>query len=507
MFSHGLIVRGRPTVTRINILLISTVLLFSFVACGGLADTAFTSSSAAVATASADAAARADAPAAQNSYADVVARVTPAVVTIRASRRTREARQFPFTDDPFFREFFGERFRRQSPREEERIQRGLGSGVIVSADGHILTNHHVVDGAEDIRVELSDGRTLPAKVIGSDQPSDLAVLKVEAAGLPALPLGDSDKARVGDVVLAVGNPLGVGQTVTSGIISAKSRQTGLGDGSFEDFIQTDAPINRGNSGGALVNTAGELVGINSQIWSPTGGNIGIGFAIPANMAKDVMDQLRKTGKVRRGMLGVTIQAVTSDLASSLGLSAVRGALVSSVQPGSPAERAGLRRGDVITAVNGAPVSDSNSLRNMVARTQPGTEVTLTVSRDNREQQFRVTLGELPADRRGAAGDGGTSGSNTDSLGINAEPVTPALASRFNLPAGVQGLVVTDVDPAGPASEAGLSEGDVIEEVNRQPVRSMADLQAALRRTGEGRPALLLVKRGDANLFLTVRPRR
>ncbi|HEX8501296.1 MAG TPA: DegQ family serine endoprotease [Pyrinomonadaceae bacterium] len=442
----------------------------------------------------------------QNSYADVVARVTPAVVTIRASRRTREPQQFPFMDDPLFRDFFGERFRRQAPRDEERIQRGLGSGVIVSADGYILTNHHVVNGAEDIRVELNDGRTLAAKVIGSDPPSDLAVLKVEAAGLPVLPLGDSDKTRVGDVVLAVGNPLGVGQTVTSGIISAKGRQTGLSDGSFEDFIQTDAAINRGNSGGALVNTQGELVGINSQIFSPTGGNIGIGFAIPANMAKDVMGQLTKTGRVRRGMLGVTIQPVTSDLAASLGLQQVRGAIVSAVQAGGPADRAGVRRGDVITAFNGAPVTDSNSLRNAVARTQPGSQATLTISRDNREQQLRLTLGELPASRDRAAADGGGGTGDAGGLGIDAEPVTPALAQRFDLPAGTQGLVVTGVEQAGPASEAGLREGDVIEEVNRQQVRSVADLQASLRRTGAGRPALLLVRRGDASLFLTVRPR-
>ena len=497
---RGLSRRDRRAVTRVGSLLLSTVLIFSFAVVKGSAATN-------VAPPADAAAAVSPGTAQQNSYADVVARVTPAVVTIRASRRTREAQQFPFMDDPMFREFFGERFRQQVPRSGERLQRGLGSGVIVSTDGYILTNHHVVDGAEDIRVELNDGRTLSAKVIGSDPPSDLAVLKVEAAGLPVLPLGDSDRARVGDMVLAVGNPLGIGQTVTSGIISAKGRQTGLGDGSFEDFIQTDAAINRGNSGGALVNTQGELVGINSQIFSPTGGNIGIGFAIPANMAKDVMEQLTRTGRVRRGMLGVTIQPVTSDLASSLGLAQVRGAIVSSVQAGSPAERAGVRQGDVITAFNGSPVSDSNSLRNLVARSQPGSEATLTVSRDNREQQLRVTLGELPADRSSAASGGGRGSDDTGGLGIEAEPVTPALAQRFNLPAGSQGLIITEVDPAGPAADAGLSEGDVIDEVNRQRVRSVADLQAALRRTGAGHPALVLVRRGDSNLFLTVRPRR
>jgi Do/DeqQ family serine protease len=445
--------------------------------------------------------------ASQNSYADVVSRVAPAVVTVRSERRVRTAEQFPFFNDPFFRDFFGDRFRNQPREPQERVQRGLGSGVIVSADGYLLTNHHVIDGSADIRVELTDRRTYPAKVVGSDPPSDLAVLKVEATGLPVLPLGDSDRMRVGDVVLAVGNPLGVGQTVTMGIVSAKGRSTGLSDGSFEDFLQTDAPINTGNSGGALVNTSGELVGINSQILSPSGGNIGLGFAIPANMAKSVMDQLLKTGKVRRGMIGVTIQPVTSDLASSLGLSEVRGALVSAVQPGSPAERAGIRRGDVILSLNGATVSDSNSLRNQVARMQPGTEVTLTISRDNREQQLKLTLGELPV-VSGPGTGGGSDGGGTDpgKLGLRLEPLTSELAARLNLPTGTQGLIVTDVDPSGPAAAAGVRQNDVIEEVNRQPVRSVSDLQAAMDRAGT-RPSLLLINRGGASVFLTIRPRQ
>ncbi|HEY9284062.1 MAG TPA: Do family serine endopeptidase, partial [Pyrinomonadaceae bacterium] len=311
---------------------------------------------------------------------------------VHSARRVRAPRQHPFYDDPGFHDFFGPP--RAPQNEPPRQQRGLGSGVIVSADGHVLTNHHVIDGADEIRVELSDRRSYPARVVGSDPPSDLAVLQVEERNLPVLPVGDSDAARVGDVVLAIGNPLGLEQTVTAGIISAKGRATGLSDGSFEDFLQTDAPINQGNSGGALVNTAGQLVGINSQILSPTGGNIGIGFAIPSNMARSVMEQLVRNGRVRRGSLGVTIQPVTSDIAQSLGLREVRGALVNSVVPGGPADRAGLKQGDLITGFNGSPVADPNSLRNAVASAQPGAEVTLTVNRGGREDQLRATLGEL-----------------------------------------------------------------------------------------------------------------
>ncbi len=269
----------------------------------------------------------------------------------------------------------------------------LGSGVIVQHDGTILTNHHVIDGAEQIQVELTNHRVFKAKVVGSDPPSDLAVLKIDAKDLDALSLGNSDQVRVGDIALAIGNPLGLGQTVTAGIISAKGRATGLSDGSFEDFLQTDAPINQGNSGGALINTRGELIGISSQILSTSGGNIGIGFAIPSNMARNILDQILEGGKVHRGQLGVSIQPMTPELASKFGLSDVQGALVNSVIPNGPAAKAGIRQGDVIVDFNGAAVTDGNTLRNHVASTAPGTKVNLGIFRDHQKQQIQATLGE------------------------------------------------------------------------------------------------------------------
>jgi Do/DeqQ family serine protease len=339
--------------------------------------------------------------------------------------------------------------------------------------------------------------------VGSDAPSDLAVLKISAGDLPVLELGDSDQVRVGDVCLAVGNPLGVGQTVTSGIISAKGRATGLSNGSFEDFLQTDAPINQGNSGGALVDTRGALIGINSQILSPNGGNIGIGFAIPSNMAKSVLHQLVGKGKVQRGMIGVGIQQVTSDLAQSLGMQAARGIVVNSVTAGGPAQKAGLKAGDVILQLYGKDVSDTNEFRNQIAATAPGAEVTLSVWRNGAQQQIRVRLGELTPENAAArqqsgAGTGGAGGR----LGITVEPLTPDMAAQLRLRRGTQGMVVTEVDPAGPAGQAGIQAGDVIQEVNRQPVRTVEDVRTALQRSGE-RPPLMLINRGGQTVFVSV----
>jgi serine protease Do len=445
----------------------------------------------------------------QNSYADIVSKVAPAVITIRADKRVRTPQQFPFSDDPFFRGLFGNRGQQQP---QEQLQQALGSGVVVSADGYILTNHHVVDGAENIKVDMNDGQTLEAKLIGSDPPSDLALLKVNSSGLTFMTPGDSDKVRVGDVALAIGNPLGIGQTVTMGIISAKGRSTGgPGSGNFEDFLQTDAPINHGNSGGALVNTLGELIGINSQILpGETGGNIGIGFAIPSNMAKTVMDQLVKNGKVRRGQLGISVTRVTSDLAASLGMPEAKGVIVNSVRSGSAAEKAGLRQGDVITAINDNPVSDTNAFRNRVASNAPGADVTLTVLRDNHEQKIRATLGEFSEEtaRSENQNEGGTNprSGGGGKLGITVEPVTPDVAEELQLKAGTTGVVITSVDPAGPAVEAGLQRGDVIQEVNRQPVKSPDDLRAAIDKNGN-KPALLLLNRRGETGFVPVRPRQ
>ena len=417
----------------------------------------------------------------QDSYADVVGMVSPAVVTVRT---------------------FDDRFDGMPGPTPAPKLRGLGSGVVVSPDGYILTNSHVIDGASEVTADLPDGRTLSARVVGADKPSDLALLKIDASGLLALSLGNSDAVRVGDVVLAFGNPLGIGQTVTMGIVSAKGRATGVGDGSYEDFLQTDAPINHGNSGGALVNVKGELVGINSQIVSMSSGNIGIGFAIPANMARHVMDDLRTNGRVRRAQLGITVQPVTSDMAASLGLKDVGGAIVSGVEAGSAADHGGLKRGDVVKSFNGQPVRDTNSLRNRVAESALGSTASVAIVRDGGERTLSVTLDEAASSRTARAE--ASSEGDREALGVSVAPLTPETASRMGAPRDAKGVVVRDVRPDSRAADAGIQPGDIIQEVNRRPVETTDDLRRAVR-AADGKPTLLLVHRDGRDLFLTVKP--
>ncbi len=445
----------------------------------------------------------------RTSYADVVEKTSPAVVRIESQIKANapQQQQFPFGAD----DFFNQSPPQSRPNQRQPMERGLGSGVIVSADGTILTNAHVIDGAEKITVQLNDDKIYEAKLIGSDKPSDLAVIKIEGNNLPFLSLGNSDNVRIGDIVLAIGNPLGIGQTVTAGIISAKGRRTGLSDGSYEDFLQTDAPINRGNSGGALVNLTGELIGINSQILSTTGGSIGIGFSIPSNMSKSVMEQLIQNGRVRRGMLGINIQNLTPETAQALELKETSGVLISNVQPGSAAEKAGLKRGDIVKAINGEKIEDNNILRNKVAGTLPGNQIKLTVVRDGAEQEFTATLDESDAANAKAnpnapqQNENGQPQQQNGKLGLNLQPVTPEIARQLQLPAETEGLVVMDVDPTGAAAEEGIARGDVILEINRQTVKTVDDVQTALDKAGS-KPLALLVSRKGRTSYLTISPK-
>jgi Do/DeqQ family serine protease len=437
-------------------------------------------------------------PMVQGSYSAIVDHVAPTVVTVRVDKRVPPVESS--LPDPL-REFFG----RQLPGRDEGGQgrvMGLGSGVVVRPDGYVLTNHHVIAEADRIRVDLSDGRTFNATLVGSDAPSDLALLRIAAQGLRAIPFGDADQVKVGDVVLAFGNPLGVGQTVTMGIVSAKGRATGVGDGSYEDFLQTDAPINQGNSGGALVNLRGELVGVNAQILSPSGGNIGIGFAIPSTMARAVTDQLARDGVVHRSQLGVTVQTVTADLAESLGERDARGVLVSGVEPGSPAEAAGLRQGDVITALDDHAVTEGNVLRNQVAGTRPGSQVALTVLRQGKSEHLTARLVERDGDRPARSLPTEAGHGEESRFGLAVTPLNPQLARQLNMPASETGLVITEVDPDGVAAEAGLRPGDMIKSVNGTKVGSVAEMRTVLAASHE-RPALVLLSRQGTSLFVAL----
>jgi serine protease Do len=436
------------------------------------------------------------------SIADLAERALPSVVNIWTTKVVEpDGHPFgmPFENAPLFREFFGDRFFGPEEVPRERRERSLGSGVIVSADGLVLTNNHVVEQADEIRVTLADRRELTATLVGRDPKSDLAVLRLEGAkDLEPLTFGDSNRLRLGDVVLAIGNPFGVGQTVTMGIVSAKGRAN-LRIVDYEDFIQTDAAINPGNSGGALVNMAGELVGINTAILSRTGGNQGIGFANPSNMARPILDSLVRNGKVVRGWLGIGIQDLTTDLAQAFKLGSSDGVLVSGVWAGSPAEKAGLRRGDVVQRIDGQTVDSSAQLRNLIAARAPGTRVRIDLLRSGQALSLEVTLGEAPDAGRAATLD------DADGLlgGVAVRDLDDASRQRYRIPKEVrEGVVVTEVSPRSHAREVGLRPGDLIVEVNRTRIDSAKRFTEVSRTTDD--QVLLLVHRDGSTLYLLVK---
>jgi serine protease Do len=401
-------------------------------------------------------------------------------------------------NDPFFQQFFGQGFGNRPEIPKERREQSLGSGVIVSPEGYVLTNNHVVEGATDVKVTLSDKRELKAQIVGTDPKTDVAVLKLEGSNFPAITLGNSSGVQIGDYALAIGDPFGVGQTVTMGIVSAKGRGN-LGIEDYEDFIQTDAPINPGNSGGALVNDRGELVGINTAILSHgSGGNEGIGFAIPINLAKSVMNQILDHGKVTRGYLGVVVQPITPAMAKALGQSEPKGVLVGDVSAKGPAQASGVERGDIILELNGNAINDSNELRNTISMMQPGEPVKLQIVRNGSTQNLTVKLGELPNSKEQA--ENSQEGASKDAFeGVSVDNLDANTAKQLGLPASTKGVVVTGIDPASPKADSGLREGDVIQEVNHLPVHNIGEFQEAMRKAGNS--ALLLVDRRGTTLFI------
>ncbi len=440
-------------------------------------------------------------------FVAVVKAVTPAVVNIATTRvvRAQGADASPFMDDPFFRQFFGEEFFKRFQMPRDRRENSLGSGVIVSSDGYIVTNNHVVAKADEIKVLLNDKREFTGKVVGTDPKTDLAVIKISAKNLPVVPWGDSDKLDVGEYVLAIGNPFGLNQTVTLGIVSAVGRaDVGIAD--YEDFIQTDAAINPGNSGGAMVNARGELVGINTAIFSRSGGYMGIGFAVPANMTRAVMDSLVKGGKVVRGWLGVSIQQVTPELAKQFGLSDTKGALVSEVIENSPAAAAGLQSGDIITALDGKAIEGPSMLRNLVARIAVGKIVKVDVLRDRKTISMNATVTEQPKEMAQTEEESVQGEGKGGALaGVEVRALTPEILRQLGLPAGSAGVVVAGVPPASPAEGAGLQPGDVITEINRQPVRNLVDFKRLTGKLGKKQNVLLYVNRQGRKLFIAIKP--
>jgi serine protease Do len=433
----------------------------------------------------------------KTSFAPIVKAVLPSVVNISSSKvvkaGTEGMEQLPM--DPMFRQFFGHG---GMEMPKDRREKALGSGVVVSPEGYILTNNHVVDGATDVKVTLSDKREFEARIVGTDPKTDVAVLKIQPTNLTPLTIGDSSKVEVGDVAIAVGDPFGVGQTVTKGIISAKGRG-GLGIEDYEDFLQTDAPINPGNSGGALVNDSGELIGINTAIISHgSGGSQGIGFAIPSNLARQVMDQILKNGKVVRAYLGILPQDVTPSMMKAFGEKEAKGIVVGDVTPDSPAQEGGIQRGDIILELNGNPISDSNQLRMSISMMAPGTSVELKTLRNGNERNASVKLAELPTET--AKLNSHEEGGSKALEGVEVSNLNPEIAQQLGVPGNTKGVVVTSVDSDSKMADSGLKQGDVIQEVNRQSVKNVSEFQNALKKGGDD--PLLLVNRGGRTLYIS-----
>jgi serine protease Do len=458
-----------------------------------------------------------------NSFADVIEKASPAVVEISMTRVIKASEQQgnnPFLSDPFFRQFFGG----QGMRPRDQREEGLGSGVIISPSGYIVTNNHVVDKATSLKVTLSDGRDFPAKLIGADPQTDVAVVKINANDLPTMPFANSDGSRVGDLCFAIGNPFGQSHTVTMGIVSAKGRNLlRESPGQIQDFIQTDASINPGNSGGALINARGEMIGMNTMILTGGGasfggeaGNIGIGFAVPSNLTKQVMDQLMKGGKVSRGYIGVLLQGVSPEVAQQFGLKDTHAAIITRVDAGTPGAKAGLKVGDAIVGIDGQKIEDSNDLTLKVTEHSPGSTVALDVIRNGEPMKVNVTLGQRPTavnfGGSGNQGDNGDNGSDNggagnvskSAYGLTVETLTNDLAEQLQLPGGTHGVVIDSVDQDSPAADA-VTRGDVISGVNRHPVNNVEDFQRLMSQA-HGKPVLLTVNRGGAVTFVVVQPK-
>ncbi len=443
-----------------------------------------------------------------NGFVDIVKKASPAVVHIRVEKSVKNNafsgnQQFEeMFNDPFFEHFFGPR-RWQTPNKQHRQpkQLGQGSGFIINKQGYILTNNHVVENADKITVFLSDKRKFKAKLVGTDPLSDVALIRIEDSGnLPTLPLGDSDALEVGELVVAIGNPFGLSQTVTSGVVSAKGR-TSVGINEYENFIQTDAAINPGNSGGPLINVQGEVIGINSALYSKTGGYMGIGFAIPINMAKAIKTQLMEDGKVTRGWLGVIIQELDDNLAESFNLENNKGILVSEVEPDSPADKAGIEKGDVILHLNGIAAGSVSELRNKVAMLPPDSMATLDIIRDGKSKTIKVRIGKRPGSGQEFS-DPDNFDTPMDLFGFSLQELTPELAERFGYQEK-QGLLVSQVEPGSPAAQAGIQPGQLVEEINKYPVKNEKDLKTSLKKAKNTKKILLRIRAGQYSRYLVL----